>query len=325
MPHTDPQSTPLLSRSALDRDAPMRHQPEALKNLIAASEARFVLLHEQRMLAEQASEGLRLVFLTAHQLGNSDSHAFPADLDEPLYLGRTVDTDDTLPQGTPVFAIVFREADVRKQAVLENSEWIDLRTFAHQLNDRDAGIFTTTLALAHWNETAGFSADSGAPTRPAQGGWARIDSESGAEIFPRTDPAVIVLITDADDRVLLGANILWPENRYSLLAGFVEAGESVETAVHREIFEEAGIELVNLDYRYSQPWPFPRSLMLGFRAQLSPKFSPDQIRPDETELVDLRWFTREELRSPDSTVLLPGEASIARFLLDEWMNEESDN
>src|SRR5690606_28828848 len=136
------------------------------------------------------------------------------------------------------------------------------------------------------------------------------------EVFPRTDPAIIVAVVDADDRLLLGSNAMWEVNRYSLLAGFVEPGESLEAAVAREVFEESGVRVVDPVYLGSQPWPFPSSLMLGFRALADPAGSWE-LRPDGAEILELRWFTREELRQaretgPDAAVILPGGASIAR-------------
>ena len=346
-------ATPPLARSAINRDAQVRLDSGKLDAVRNSPEARFVLLNDDRMLAhvqassdeqsrvvespaESFTESFRtsvsqpteLVFLTANEAKSAIGVAEAGELPETFYLGRTLDDGGSQPPDTPVFVLpCTADAVVSDLAARDgvSSEWVTLRTCASQLNDRDAGIFTTALALARWNESTGFAPESGASTRPAQGGWMRIDSQSGSEIYPRTDPAVIVLITDADDRVLLGSNILWPENQYSLLAGFVEAGESIETAVHREIAEEAGIRLVNLQYQCSQPWPFPRSLMLGFRARLAPDMRPDEVTPDDTELVDLRWFTRAEIRSARSGIRLPGEASIARFLINAWLNEQPES
>jgi NAD+ diphosphatase len=138
-------------------------------------------------------------------------------------------------------------------------------------------------------------------------------------IFPRTDPAIIVLVLDNDDRLLLGSNILWPEGRYSLLAGFVEAGESLEQAVIREIFEESGLRVDRPHYLGSQAWPFPRSIMLGYSARVAPDQDPSGILPDGAEIVDLRWLSRDELRAEAGTLLLPGSTSIARGLIEHWL------
>jgi NAD+ diphosphatase len=164
-----------------------------------------------------------------------------------------------------------------------------------------------------------FSPRDGGATTSVQGGWARLD-EHGGEHFPRTDPAVIVLV-EHDDRLLLGSNVLWESGRFSLLAGFVEAGESAEQAVVREVLEESGVRVEDVRYVGSQPWPFPRSLMLGFRARLAEGADPDELVRDESEISELRWFTRDELRTPSADLKLPMGLSIARWLIDLWVDE----
>ena len=141
------------------------------------------------------------------------------------------------------------------------------------------------------------------------------DSDGGA-VFPRTDTAVIVLVTDADDRILLGANRNWSPRFYSLLAGFVEPGESFEQAAAREVLEEASANIVDLNYVGSQPWPFPASLMVGFTAKLDPNQDPATVRADELELAEVRWFTRAEIGAHPE--LLPGRSSIARAMIEQW-------
>lgn len=132
---------------------------------------------------------------------------------------------------------------------------------------------------------------------------------------------MIALVTDDKDRIVLGSNALWESRRYSLLAGFVEPGESLEAAVVREVFEESGLVVTNPVYMGSQPWPFPASLMVGFRAEIEQE-SLAGIRPDGTEIVDLRWFTREELLASLGDVLLPGRPSIARAMIEDWLGQE---
>ena len=136
----------------------------------------------------------------------------------------------------------------------------------------------------------------------------------------RTDAAIIVGVTDADDRILLGSNALWESNRFSLLAGFVEPGESLEAAVIREVFEESGIRVADPVYLGSQPWPFPASLMLGFRAKVDPERT-STLTPDGAEILDLRWFSREDMRASSGEILLPGPASIAHAILEDWFGE----
>lgn len=183
-------------------------------------------------------------------------------------------------------------------------------------------MLAVALALTAWHQSMGFSPRDGAPTVPANGGWARHDPHGG-EHFPRTDPVVIVLV-EHEDRLLLGSNALWESGRFSLLAGFVEAGESAEQAVIREIEEESGLRVDEVRYVTSQPWPFPRSFMLGFRARLATGADPAALSPDPAEISELRWFTREELRNPAPGIRLPMPMSIARWLIDLWVEEEPD-
>jgi NAD+ diphosphatase len=149
-----------------------------------------------------------------------------------------------------------------------------------------------------------------------QSGWARSCPACGAEHYPRTDGAVIMAVTDADDRILLGRQATWPERRFSCLAGFVEPGESLEAAVRREVLEEAGVVVGEVTYRGSQPWPFPASLMLGFRGRAL----STEITVDGTELAGARWWSREELALDIATgeLLLPPAVSIARRLVEDW-------
>ena len=149
------------------------------------------------------------------------------------------------------------------------------------------------------------------------GGWVRRDPTDGRDLFPRTDAAIIVGVTDDDDRILLGSNAMWSTNRYSLLAGFVEPGESLESAVAREVFEESGIRVVDPVYLGSQPWPFPASLMLGFRARVDGTRT-STLTPDGEEILDLRWFSRDELTAALDEIALPGGTSIARAILEDW-------
>jgi NAD+ diphosphatase len=151
----------------------------------------------------------------------------------------------------------------------------------------------------------------------------RRDPVSNTEVFPRTDAAIIVGVVDADDRILLGSNALWEKNRFSLLAGFVEPGESFEAAVIREVFEESGIRVTDPVYLGSQPWPFPASIMVGFRAIVDPALT-STLTPDGAEILDVRWFTRDEIRD-GVDVILPGTTSIARAIIEEWYGGPIDD
>ncbi len=201
----------------------------------------------------------------------------------------------------------------------------DARTGAHLLSPDEAGMLATAVGMLIWHRAARFSPVDGQPATPVNGGWI-LRTDAGDE-FPRTDPAVIMVIHDGADRVLLGRQAVWPEKWFSTLAGFVEPGESLEQCVRREVAEEAGISVAEPRYLGSQPWPFPRSLMLGFEAIGDPS-EPLVFR--DGELADARWFHRDEVLAalerkadwgaddPDVALNLPASISIARNLIEAW-------
>jgi NAD+ diphosphatase len=199
----------------------------------------------------------------------------------------------------------------------DGEELVDLRGAGALLDDRDAGLVVHAIALANWHAKHGFCANCGYATEVIQAGHVRRCPNCGTEHYPRTDPAIIVIVTDDKDRALLGHNPRWPEKRFSTLAGFVEPGESAEMAVVREVGEEAGLRVREVTYLGSQPWPFPSSLMLGYRAVAD---DPSTTKADGVEISELRWFTREELANAigQADVLLPPRVSIARRLIESW-------
>ena len=226
-----------------------------------------------------------------------------AELDapgEPLLLG--LDGDG------PVFAV---DADGPR------AEAVGLREAAAFLPETDAGLAAHAAALVNWHRRHPHCSVCGARTTVAAGGILRRCERCGSEHHPRTDPVVIMLVTD-EDRVLLGRQPSWPQGRYSALAGFVEPGESLEEAVGREIKEEAGVEVGPPAYLASQPWPFPTSLMIGF---IAPWRAGEPRRIDD-ELEDLRWFTAEEIGAAgreEGPYGLPPRFAIARRLLEHWL------
>ena len=229
--------------------------------------------------------------------------------DPDLFLGRI--------DGRAVFA---REVSAEERVALTpGATWEHPFEHTHTLTAAERELVTITSALMRWHETAGYSPVDGTPTYIADGGWSRRDRH-GAELFPRFDPAVIVVV-EHENRVLLGSNALWESGRFSLLAGYVEAGETAEQTVVREIFEESGAQVTDVTYVGSQPWPFPRSLMLGFRARLADGCDPSALTPDPNEISELRWFTRDELQNPPAGIMLPMSLSIARWLMDRWVAE----
>jgi len=292
-----------LSRFELDRDYLTRERENLFDELWADPTTRVLPIFEgSALLADSA----RLALVPTDAIPNSGLR---------VYLGRSTSLTAAEPVGTPIVAVQLEDA-----GHLAESEWGNLRQLGDRLGDRDAGLFTEALAILNWHASHQFSPRTGEPTLSEKGGWVRRDPVSNTEVFPRTDPAIIVGVTDADDRLLLGSNALWESNRYSLLAGFVEPGESLEHAVQREIFEEAGIRVIDPVYLGSQPWPFPASLMLGFTARIDPDAVGDAT-PDGTEILDLRWFSRAELAASLGDIRLPGRTSIARAIIEEWYGE----
>lgn len=295
-----------LARGGLDRRGELRSRPELLDELRQDPAVRAVVLHGRRALVTGSSLELMM----------------PSVLPEPellVYLGRTTEDEGATQGGTDVLLWVLAD-ETADSITTDESRWLDLRRSGHLLSDRDVGILATSLAIAGWHAAEPFCAHCGSATTVRNAGWARHCPVDGNELFPRMDPAVIVAVVDPAGRILLGSNAMWEHNRYSLLAGYVDAGESLEQAVAREIFEESGMRLGTPVYLGSQPWPFPRSLMLGYVAPLAEDQDPEALVPDGQEILDLRWFTREELQDPSTDVILPGPSSIARAVIDDWMS-----
>jgi NAD+ diphosphatase len=207
----------------------------------------------------------------------------------------------------------------------EAEGWSDLRQAGGALDARDAGLMVTAVALDNWMRTHPRCPRCGTPTEFDAAGWSRRCPADGSQHFPRTDPAVIVLVLDRDDRALLGRQRRWAPGWFSTLAGFVESGESAEAAVRREIHEESGVVIAggldDIRYLGSQPWPFPCSLMLGYHAWTD---APDDMVVDGDEITEARWFTRAELAAACEVgeVRLPPSISIARRLVERWYGSE---
>ena len=206
-----------------------------------------------------------------------------------------------------------------------NAEVADLRGAGQLFDDVGAQLVSSAAALLNWHASARFSSVDGSPTKPIRAGWARVNPVNGHEEFPRIDPAVICLVHDGGDRAVLARQTVWPQRLFSLLAGFVEAGESFETCVVREIREEIGLTVRDIRYLGSQPWPFPRSLMIGFHAIGDPD---EPFAFNDGEIAEAEWFTRDEVRAAlaigdwssdsESKLLLPGSVSIARVIIESW-------
>lgn len=197
-----------------------------------------------------------------------------------------------------------------------------LRAVGDELTAHDAGLATPAAALAAWHARNHYCPSCGSRTDPVESGWARRCTGCGALQFPRTDPAVIMAVTDDADRIVLVHGAAWDAGRYSTVAGFVEAGEAAEAAVVREVWEETGLRVASVEQVATQPWPFPRSLMLGYRARLAP--GEHVARPDQEEVTGALVLSRAELAAAVEAgdVVLPGSTSIARMLIEDWYGEE---
>jgi len=244
--------------------------------------------------------------------------------------------------GPPAGAVLLGAVDgvdqwAMRGEVAENGG--GLRQFGSVLSDTDAGLLTTATALLTWHAAAPFCPRCGEPNTATAAGWSRL-CPNGHEDFPRTDPAVIVLVHDGADSMVLARQPVWPKGRVSVLAGFVEAGESLEGTVAREVLEEVGVRVTDISYLGSQPWPFPRSLMLGFAARAEPGA---KLVPRAGEIEEAHWYDRAAVRqmiaaedpadadnwaTPTAVagetdgssfqVVLPGPVSIARRMIEGW-------
>ncbi|MDR2930056.1 MAG: NAD(+) diphosphatase [Propionibacteriaceae bacterium] len=196
---------------------------------------------------------------------------------------------------------------------------VGLRGWLARATSVDTELAMRAVALANFHDSSGFCSVCGKPTVPQDLGRSRVCQDCDSVFFPRTDPAIIIAIT-ADERILLGHHQGWADRQVSVFAGFVEAGESLEQAVYREVGEEVGLDLAQVRYIGSQPWPMPRSLMMGFTATA---VSTD-ARPDGEEITDARWFTRDQLCQAvaDQTVTLPPPGSIASRLIGDWVGSK---
>lgn len=298
------QDIPLLSRVGADRADQLRTDIEAA----SAGWAEAALLRVDARNQVLIVDG-RVALGPAAALGDKP----PADA---VFLGR-------IEGGRHVWAI--RGALEPPEDPAGKTEVVDLRRLGRFIDDTTSQLVSCATALLNWHDSSRFSALDGTPTRPARAGWSRVNPLTGHEEFPRIDPAVICLVHDGGDRAVLARQAMWPPRMFSLLAGFVEAGESFEVCVAREIREEIGLTVRDVRYLGSQPWPFPRSLMVGFHAVADPD---DPFAFNDGEIAEAAWFTRDEVRAgleagdwtsgSESKLLLPGSISIARVIIESW-------
>jgi NAD+ diphosphatase len=277
-----------LSRSVLVRRGELRADPDLLP----------------RLLGEPATRVLDV----------ADGRT-PVNADRELMLREPSIADD------PADAAYLGDDDAGTSYVVVRGStagegWVTLRDVGTALDDQSGNLLAEAVSLTNWHASHTHCPRCGAPTVSAQAGWTRVCSREGSEHYPRTDPAVIMAVVDDDDRLLLGHGTIWPAGRMSTLAGFVEPGESLEAAVRREVGEEVGIEIGDVIYRGSQPWPFPASIMLGFRAYAT----TTEIRVDGAEVDDARWFSRESMDAAIAAgeLVISPSMSISRRLIEDW-------
>ncbi|MDQ2089568.1 NAD(+) diphosphatase [Marimonas arenosa] len=312
--------------SGLDRAAHLRGDTEELARAAADDRARSIVLWRGKPLI-QGEERDRLARLAM------DHPLVAVSAMPPIFLGIEAD-------GTPAFAhdiSGWQPEDLDREAMgrfldpteqrhpdgPENAAFCELRARMVALSPRDAELAATAKAMFSWHRSHRFCAKCGQESRMAMAGWQRNCPACGAPHFPRTDPVVIMLITYGNS-VLMGRSHGWPDGMWSLLAGFVEPGETIEAAVRREVEEETSVLVGQVDYLASQPWPYPSSLMIGCRGEALRR----EIKVDPKEIEDARWFTREEIgdafagRNP---VLKPArKGAIAHFILWNWLADRLD-
>jgi NAD+ diphosphatase len=289
-----------LSRAEVDRATARRGDTEWLAAAWADPGTRVVVVEDGRALVRTGPGAEELVFVPPGQAPEGVRFLLGVAADETVYFGvagplTNAETDGVRP--------------------------VSLREAGPHLSDRDVGLMTHAVGLGNWHAVHTHCPRCGAVTVPEQAGHSRRCPVDGSEHFPRLDPAVIMLVTDPDDRCLLARNAQWPAGRVSILAGFVEPGESAEQAVAREVLEETGISVVGVRYVGSQPWPMPHSLMLGFRARAVGSL---EIVVDCEEIAEARWFSRDELRQSVASgeIRLPPPVSIAHRIIESWYGSD---
>ncbi|MDP5306782.1 NAD(+) diphosphatase [Paracoccus spongiarum] len=311
-----PESDVTFAGSFLDRADRLRGDDAALVRGLADPASRVLPFWQGKPLLDLTARGPRLAWLPATDplIADGPEPVLFMGLDEAGTLHFAADLSHLAPPDE-------RPADFIDSRTLDLSEtrkFIDLRAIMAEIDHRDAGIAAAAKGIFEWRLTHGFCANCGGRNRVVHGGW-RFDCPGcGRQHFPRTDPVVIMLVLDGD-RVLLGRQSSWPERMYSLLAGFMEPGETVEEAVRREVAEEAGIEIGAVRYVTSQPWPFPASLMIGCVAEAL----GTDIRIDPTELQHALWASKAEiaeaLEGRHDGIAPARKGAVAQVMLRAWV------
>ncbi len=290
--------------SKMDRAGHLRTNQTTLDQMW--QRAKIIHVSDTRLAVEAG--GTKLRYLAASQV-KSLIESGEYKLGEKYFLGL-----DEIDQ-EPYFA--WNSSTVAPQGEKAPEGYLTLREIGGLISEFEMEISLHAVALANWHKSHTHCARCGAPTSVGQGGAIRVCDKDQSEHYPRTDCAVIVLVRDKDDRILLGHQPVWPEGRFSCFAGFLEPGETFEQCVQREVLEESGVLVREIDYLGSQPWPFPASIMISFDAVTD---APEIARPDGQEITEVKWFSRAEVKaqSDAGTLLLPPTMSVARKMIDRW-------
>ena len=304
---------PFYASSEINRQGDYRNNKKLIEKIIVDEKTKFIPYYEGKNLFKQKNENIEAIKLNNEQL----TTFFPKGIDNPIFLGVANEINYVgldISNKNSNIDLWLKENDI----IVE-----DLRKYGPLLDDIDASFLALTNGMFFWHNTHQFCGSCGFKNISKEGGFVKVCSNNkcGKSHFPRTDPAIITLIS-FQDKVLLGRSSRFPEGMYSTLAGFVEPGESLEQALEREVFEEVGVKVKNIKYFNSQPWPFPASLMLGFFAEATNK----EMNIDYNEIEDAHWFSIEELRtlqhpSINGGFKLPRIDSIARRLVDTWIKK----
>ena len=300
---------PPLSRASYDRAAARRTDAGWLQQAWTTARVIAITPKSATPIVVAADGSVHVVYRSPESIPDAAPRRFLGVVDDVAYFAATVEPDDA-------------------------DDWSTLREFGAQAGDLEAALLVSAIALEQWHQRHTHCPLCGGPTVPSQAGWTRTCTLDDSEHFPRTDPAVIMLIHDGGDLALLGRGPQWGAGRFSTLAGFVEPGESLEAAVAREVFEETGVAITDVRYVASQPWPFPASLMVGFMARLA---GDPAITLDPIEMAEAAWFSRDEIRrardwtddddvaptAAQRLLAVPPRFSISRFLIDRWLAGET--
>ncbi len=321
---------PVLSRSEVFRDEPLR--TDLARQESGWAKARLVVVDEKGRTPVAWDATPDAGFQVADAGSWDVAHGAGATLRTRATTGATPTEGAVLlgEQDGVAFWAIRGEPDLA--AGDDPAEWTDLRMAGAVLDAQGAGLFTTAVSVLNWHDAARFCARDGSPNHVANAGWHMHCEANSHEEYPRTDPAVICLVHDGgvgeDAQVLLARQPSWPEGRFTVLAGFVEGGESLEACVQREIHEEVGAAVTDIRYLGSQAWPFPRSLMVAFHAVADPTLP---LIPADGEIAEAMWVSRADLREAlrrgewggtppagERLLLLPGKVSIARSMVEAW-------